>query len=101
MKKAATIVVADGFDLCRRLKNDRVTRFIPVVLVTSLGVREGCIESINAGADDLLTEPVDAHSSVSNDSPTISIPPTCRVAVGVWTRSPSMPDPGPCAGMPG
>jgi putative two-component system response regulator len=53
--------VLNGFDLCRRLKSDRATRLIPVVLVTALGEREDRIEGINAGADDFLTKPVDAH----------------------------------------
>ena len=53
--------VLNGFDLCRRLKSDRITRLIPVVLVTALGERESRLEGINAGADDFLTKPVDAH----------------------------------------
>ena len=51
----------DGFELCRRLKQDRTTRLIPVVLVTALGEREHRIEGINAGADDFLTKPVNPH----------------------------------------
>jgi putative two-component system response regulator len=50
-----------GFELCRRLKGNPDTRLIPVVLVTSLRDREDRIEGINAGADDFLTKPVDAH----------------------------------------
>ena len=51
----------NGLELCRRVKTDRATRLIPVVLVTSLGARENRIEGIDAGADDFLTKPVDAH----------------------------------------
>src|SRR5919106_1053234 len=51
----------NGFELCRRLKDDRETRLIPVVLVTGLAERENRIEGINAGADDFLTKPIDAH----------------------------------------
>ena len=50
-----------GFDLCREIKAAAATRLIPVVLVTSLSEREDRIEGINAGADDFLTKPVDAH----------------------------------------
>lgn len=53
--------VLNGFDLCRRLKSDRATRLIPIVLVTSLSERGDRIEGINAGADDFLTKPIDAH----------------------------------------
>jgi putative two-component system response regulator len=51
----------DGFELCRRIKADRLTRLTPVVLVTSLGEREDRINGINAGADDFLTKPVNPH----------------------------------------
>ncbi len=51
----------DGFELCRRIKADRLTRLTPVVLVTSLGEREDRIDGINAGADDFLTKPVNPH----------------------------------------
>ena len=51
----------NGFELCRRIKGDAKTRLTPVVLVTSLGEREDRIEGINAGADDFLTKPVNAH----------------------------------------
>jgi len=53
--------VLNGFDLCRRLKGDPGTRLIPVVLITALGAREDRIQAIDAGADDFLTKPVDAH----------------------------------------
>ena len=51
----------NGFELCRRIKQDRATRLIPVVLVTSLAESEDRIEGINAGADDFLTKPVNPH----------------------------------------
>ena len=51
----------NGFELCRRLKDDRDTRLIPVVLVTGLAERADRIAGINAGADDFLTKPFDAH----------------------------------------
>lgn len=51
----------NGFELCRRLKGNPHTRLVPVVLVTSLRDREDRIEGINAGADDFLSKPVDAH----------------------------------------
>jgi putative two-component system response regulator len=51
----------DGFELCRRIKEDKATRLTPVVLVTSLGEREDRIKGINAGADDFLTKPVNNH----------------------------------------
>ncbi len=51
----------NGFEVCRRLKGDRETRLIPVVLVTGLAERSDRIEGIDAGADDFLTKPFDGH----------------------------------------
>lgn len=49
----------NGFDVCRRLKQDAATRLTPVVLVTGLSDRESRIKGRQAGADDFLTKPVD------------------------------------------
>lgn len=49
----------DGFETCRRLKADPITRHIPVVMVTALDQREDRIKGLQAGADDFLTKPVD------------------------------------------
>jgi putative two-component system response regulator len=51
----------DGFELCRRLKNDVSTRLTPVVLVTALNDRQTRIKGREAGADDFLTKPVDTE----------------------------------------
>ncbi|MEG1453311.1 response regulator, partial [Brevundimonas sp.] len=51
--------VMDGFETCRRLKDDPVTRHIPVVLVTALDGREDRIRGLEAGADDFLSKPLD------------------------------------------
>jgi two-component system cell cycle response regulator len=57
-RKMPDVVLSDiimpklnGFELCRRIKENRATRLIPVVLITALGEREDRIEGINAGAD--------------------------------------------------
>jgi len=49
----------DGFEVCRRLKEDLATRHIPVVLVTALDGRADRIAGLDAGADDFLTKPID------------------------------------------
>ena len=49
----------DGFQVCRRLKDDPETRHIPVVLVTALDGRADRIAGLEAGADDFLTKPID------------------------------------------
>ncbi|MDO9473542.1 MAG: PleD family two-component system response regulator [Caulobacter sp.] len=49
----------DGFEVCRRLKEDPITRHIPVVLVTALDGRADRITGLEAGADEFLTKPID------------------------------------------
>ncbi len=49
----------DGFEVCRRLKADERTRFVPVVIVTSLDQMADKIAAIESGADDFITKPVD------------------------------------------
>lgn len=48
----------DGYEACRRLKSDARTRLLPVIVVTSLESREDRIRSIESGADEFLTKPV-------------------------------------------
>ena len=50
----------DGFETCRRLKSDPVTRFVPVVLVTALQESHDRIRGLEVGADDFLIKPVNA-----------------------------------------
>ena len=51
----------DGFELCRRIKDDPATRLTPVVMITGLQAREHRIAGINAGADEFLSKPFDAE----------------------------------------
>ena len=49
----------DGFEVCRRLKQDERTRLTPVVFVTALDDRRARLKGIEAGGDDFLTKPFD------------------------------------------
>lgn len=50
-----------GFILCRTLKEDTETEFIPVVLLTARADVEGRIKGLGEHADDYLTKPFDVR----------------------------------------
>jgi putative two-component system response regulator len=47
----------DGFEVCARLKSQDHTRFIPVVMVTSLSESKDKVRGIEAGVDDFISKP--------------------------------------------
>ena len=50
--------VMDGFEACRRLKEDERTRLTPVIIMTALNEADDRVKGIEAGADDFLSKPV-------------------------------------------
>jgi putative two-component system response regulator len=54
-----------GYDLCRILKEDPVTRLIPFVLITGLCDTNDKLRGIEAGADDFLNKPVLAEELIA------------------------------------
>jgi len=48
----------DGYEVCRRLRDDAATRLLPVVMVTASGDHEK-VRAIEAGADDFIQKPLD------------------------------------------
>ncbi|MCC0023607.1 MAG: PleD family two-component system response regulator [Hyphomicrobiaceae bacterium] len=47
----------DGFEVCRRLKSDRQTQHIPIVMITALDQPSDRVQGLESGADDFLTKP--------------------------------------------
>ena len=48
----------DGYEVCRRLKANKLWRHIPVVMITGLAGREELIRGLDAGADEFLYKPI-------------------------------------------
>ena len=48
----------DGYEVCRRLREDPATALLPIVLLSALDPQTERVTSIDAGADDFLVKPV-------------------------------------------
>ncbi|WP_158815071.1 PleD family two-component system response regulator [Methylocapsa sp. S129] len=55
----------DGFEVCRRIKNNPATAHLPVVMVTALDQPADRVRGLEAGADDFLTKPIDEVALVA------------------------------------
>ena len=47
-----------GYEVCRKIREDRKTALLPVVLVTALDPQQERVKGIEAGADDFLSKPI-------------------------------------------
>lgn len=47
----------DGFDVCRALKQDKLTKNIPVIMLTARGEDTDIVSGLELGAEDYVTKP--------------------------------------------
>ena len=55
----------DGIEVCRQLKADDSTPFIPIIMVTAKADSKDIVAGLEAGADEYLTKPVDQSALVA------------------------------------
>jgi adenylate cyclase len=55
----------DGFEVCRRLKNNTALGFIPVIMATARADSRDVVTGLTAGADEYLTKPIDQAALVA------------------------------------
>jgi two-component system phosphate regulon response regulator PhoB len=63
-EEAPDLVVLDwmiegtsGLEVCRRLRRDRATAHVPIIMLTARGAEEDRIRGLETGADDYMTKP--------------------------------------------
>jgi DNA-binding response OmpR family regulator len=49
----------DGYEVAKRIKSNPATKNIPVIMITALADRYSRIGGLDAGAEDILTKPID------------------------------------------
>jgi signal transduction histidine kinase/PleD family two-component response regulator len=56
----------NGFELCEKIKSDKLTEDIPVILLTSLSDPDEVIEGLSCGADSFITKPYNNEHLIAN-----------------------------------
>ncbi len=55
----------DGYETCRRLKSDPVTKEIPILLLSARGREEDRKRGMEVGADDYMTKPFSPNKLIA------------------------------------
>jgi putative two-component system response regulator len=51
----------NGFDVCRRIRQEPLLAEIPIIMVTALDDKQSLLSGLEAGADDYITKPYDRY----------------------------------------
>jgi DNA-binding response OmpR family regulator len=54
----------DGFELCRNLRSDELTKDYPIIMLTARAEDSDRIEALKLGADDYITKPYNAEELI-------------------------------------
>lgn len=54
----------DGFEICKRIRNDKITKNYPIIMLTAKGEDRDKIEGLSLGADDYVTKPYNAEELI-------------------------------------
>jgi DNA-binding response OmpR family regulator len=103
----------DGYEVCRRIRQQPETAFLPVVMITASGDQEKR-RAIEAGADDFVTKPFDQaellaritslirikryHDTIEQQAQGVGRPGTSNSSSGSARRSRSWNDSAGCGG---
>lgn len=56
----------DGYETCRRLKTDELTKHIPVILITAIRTdSKSIVKGLDIGADAFLSKPIDTYELIA------------------------------------
>ena len=55
----------DGLEVCQKLRENELTKGIPVIFVTAQNSKEGKLEGLQAGAVDYITKPIDLEETTA------------------------------------
>jgi len=74
-EEAPDLVVLDwmiegtsGIEVCRRLRRDKATAHVPIVMLTARGAEDDMVRGLETGADDYLTKPFSPRELIARVS---------------------------------
>jgi len=53
--------IMDGFEVCKRIRNNPALAEIPIIMLTALDERQSFLKGLESGADDYITKPYDRY----------------------------------------